>query len=59
MDSQLLVSNHTMILNVREGRVLEGEGREMFENLSTEKDDSPANYLLKKSYMLITIVIHM
>lgn len=27
MDSQLLVYSHTMILNVREGRVLEAEGR--------------------------------
>lgn len=33
MDSQLLVCNHTVTLNVREGRVLEGEAREMFENL--------------------------
>lgn len=31
MDSQLLVYSHTRILNVREGRVLEAEGREMFE----------------------------
>jgi hypothetical protein len=44
-----------MILNVREGRVLEGEGREMFENLSTEKDDSPANYLLKKVICLLPL----
>lgn len=44
-----------MILNVREGRVFEGEGREMFENFLIEKDDSFVNYLLKKVICLLLL----